>query len=291
MHPLEQKLREIIDSAGLTQQLHAAISHSQMPPGKMIRGLLALSLCEDLGGNSQRLLPAAAAIELLHTSSLIHDDLPAMDNDDMRRGRASCHRAFDEATAILAGDALVALAHNILTNIEYPAETRVKFINSLSRAYINLCNGQELDLKGAKDKTTLELIHNLKTAALFSTSLEFGALGVGASDRSVEAAAKIGRIIGLSFQIIDDFLDNFADEKGRKAGSDRKNDKKTFDGVEDLRSIKAILDLELQKLNFSINELLESMGLRDINPAAALSKTYPLILGVWNKVKSLKHAS
>jgi geranylgeranyl pyrophosphate synthase len=287
MHPLEQKLKEIIDAAGFTEQLHAAISHSQMPPGKMIRGLLALALCEDLGGSADKLMPAAAALELLHTSSLIHDDLPAMDNDDMRRGRASCHKAFDEATAILAGDALVALAHNLLTAVDYPAETKIKFVDSLSRAYIHLCNGQELDLKGAKDKNTLELIHNLKTAALFSTSLEFGALGAGANDQAVKSAAKVGRIIGLSFQIVDDFLDNFADEKGRKAGSDKKNDKKTFNGVEDFNSIQSILNSELHKLDQALVDLMQKMNFQNLNPTITLKKTYPLVVSVWDKVKSL----
>lgn len=287
MHILEKTLQEFIDTAGFTDRLRQAVTHSQMPPGKMIRGLLALSLCEDLGGDYIKLLPAAAAIELLHTSSLIHDDLPAMDNDDMRRGRSSCHKAFDEATAILAGDALVALAHNILTHLDFSADKKILFLAKLSRAYLDLCNGQELDLQGACDSLTLQRIHNLKTAALFATCMEFGALGAGVDEGAVTAAAKAGRIVGLSFQIVDDFLDNFANEKGRKAGSDKKNEKRTFDGVEDFESVQSLLDIELQKVDLALRELIGFTNFAGSDPKKVLLKTYPLILAVWEKVRSL----
>jgi geranylgeranyl pyrophosphate synthase len=286
-HPLELQLKKIIDEAGFTPRLHSAISHSQLPPGKMIRGIVCVSLCEDLGGNFEKLLPAAAAIELLHTSSLIHDDLPAMDNDDMRRGRASCHKAFDEATAILAGDALVSLAHRILCSVDFDDSVRVKFVASLSNAYLKLCNGQQLDLLGAKDRETLEHIHQLKTAALFATAMEFGALGALASNMVVNAASKVGEIIGLTFQVVDDYLDNFAAEKGRSAGSDKKNDKMTFDGLRNAESALSYLNAEMAKLNAALSDLASLAKLNAASPAAAFPKTYPIIMSVWEKVNIL----
>jgi geranylgeranyl diphosphate synthase type II len=287
IHPLEVQLKTVIDEAGFTPRLQAAVLHSQLPPGKMIRGVIALSLCDDLGGDSEKLLPAAAAIELLHTSSLIHDDLPAMDDDDMRRGRASCHKAFDEATAVLAGDALVSLSHRLLCEIDYDAHSQIKFVSSLSGAYFKLCNGQQLDLLGAKDKETLENIHRLKTAALFATAMEFGALGAAASDPVLKAASRAGEIIGLTFQVVDDYLDNFASEKGRSAGSDKKNDKMTFDGLKTSESALSYLNAEMSKLTAALSDLASLAKLKSTSPEVAFPKTYPVIRSVWEKVNVL----
>lgn len=281
---LENELHKIIDGAKLNDRLAKAINHSQFPPGKMIRPIIALSFCADLGGDPKKLLPAAAALELLHTSSLIHDDLPAMDDDDMRRGRPSCHKAFDEATAILAGDALVALAHKALTSTDYSAPIINGFVRSLSGAYLNLCDGQQLDLLGAKDMSSLEKIHRLKTAALFATAFEFGALGANCSEPELMISREAGEIVGLTFQIVDDYLDLYTNEKGRSGGSDVRNDKITFTGITDQEGFQTILKGKLTELNHSLGKLSGARKLvsQDINSLFKL--TYPVISGVWAKI-------
>jgi geranylgeranyl pyrophosphate synthase len=188
---------------------------------------MALAVCADLGGEPKRLAPAAAALELVHCASLIHDDLPALDNDDFRRGRPSCHRAFTEASAILAGDMLIALAHECVARGELSSETRCLLTGVVSRAFIDLCAGQELDLIPSERRNDLLSIHQLKTGALFSACTQFGAIGAGCSNEKIEIAARLGQAIGLIFQIADDFLDvHGADStRGRPGSSDIRNGK------------------------------------------------------------------
>lgn len=281
---LESELHKIINGAKLNDRLTKAINHSQFPPGKMIRPIIALSFCADLGGDPQKLLPASAALELLHTSSLIHDDLPAMDDDDMRRGRPSCHKAFDEATAILAGDALVALAHKALTSADYPAPIINGFVKSLSGAYLNLCDGQQLDLLGATDMGSLETIHRLKTAALFATAFEFGALGANCSKSELEISREAGEIVGLTFQIVDDYLDLYSNEKGRVGGSDSRNDKVTFTGITDKSGFKTILRTKLLELDKTLSRLLKMKGNNSTDVSNSFRLTYPIISSVWHKI-------
>ena len=282
---LENRLKQIIDEGRFTPKLHAAITHSQIPPGKMIRGVLALTLCEDLGGNPSLVLSCAAALEFLHTSSLIHDDLPAMDDDDMRRGRPSCHKQFDEATAILAGDALVALANESIADLNLNSDLKVKLYHSLNRAYLDLCNGQQLDLAGAKSASDLKGIHKLKTASLFSTAMEFGGIFAGLSVEALAECRKIGEIIGISFQIVDDYLDKFGDAKGRASGSDNKNEKITFDNLEDPASIKELLLREREEIILGLGRLASLCGLGSNDCRTAFKGTFPIIESVWQKVK------
>ncbi|MHC4249583.1 MAG: polyprenyl synthetase family protein [Planctomycetota bacterium] len=231
-------------------RLAAAMRHSVFAGGKRLRPALVLECCEvaclstDMaGGRSADALPAACAVEMVHTYSLIHDDLPAMDDDDLRRGRPSCHRAFDEATAILAGDALLALAFETASAIE-PAAPAREVVRTLAHAAGpgKLVGGQMMDMASdaaeAGEPVTVErveAIHEAKTAALIAASCRMGALvgcgGGGADvDADVEGLERYGRFLGHAFQIADDVLDvtSSSEELGKTPGKDAAAGKATY---------------------------------------------------------------
>ncbi len=223
---LERSFESLTAAPTLTKVAHYAV----FPGGKRIRPVLALGVCADLGGQPQGMARAACALELLHCASLIHDDLPALDNDDFRRGRPSCHRAFNEASAILAGDLLIAFAHECVVRAELSNEIRCALSGVVSRAFIDLCAGQELDLIAAERQNDLMSIHRLKTGALFSACTQFGAIGAGCGAEKVEIARRLGHSLGLIFQIADDFLDVFGADsaRGRPGSSDVRNGKENL---------------------------------------------------------------
>ena len=215
--------------------LLAAIAHSLLAPGKRLRPLLVLMAAEACGCHRGAAMPAACAVEMIHTYSLIHDDLPAMDDDDMRRGRPSCHAKFGEATAILAGDALLALAFEVLARDVQPAETAAQCCRVLAHAAgaAALVGGQADDLEAefaGGGIEQLEAIHRRKTGALFRASLQLGGLSAGASHEQLAALDTYGRNLGLAFQIVDDLLDFRGDESalGKRAGKDSGRGKLTF---------------------------------------------------------------
>lgn len=180
--------------------------------GKRIRPLLAVAACESVAGSQEDALPVAAAVELVHTYSLAHDDLPAMDDDDVRRGRPTLHKAFDEGTAILVGDALLTDAFAILAEADVDAETRVAWVLELSRAsgWRGMVAGQVADITlGAliKDVDTLQRVHALKTGALIRAAVVMGGIAGGANDAQRAPLAEFGAKVGLAFQIADDVLD------------------------------------------------------------------------------------
>ncbi len=191
--------------------LSEAMRYSVLSGGKRIRPVLAIEASRACGGRIKDIMPCACAIEFVHTYSLIHDDLPAMDDDDFRRGKPACHKAFGEAIAILAGDALLTLAFNIIAKHPEP-KVGLNIIKELSDALgcNGMVGGQALDLKfknKKKDKNILNKINLLKTARLFEVSAKAGALVAGARQREVRALQRFGLYLGLSFQIIDDYLD------------------------------------------------------------------------------------
>jgi geranylgeranyl diphosphate synthase type II len=178
---------------------------------KRIRPILALESCRACGGNPRQALPAACAIELVHTYSLIHDDLPAMDDDDFRRGKPTVHKKFGEATAILAGDGLLTLAFEVIAGYSKP-EIASRMALELARAAgtLGMVGGQVMDLAfegKAKDRKTIEYINLNKTARLFEVSCRMGAIAAGAPSPEIKALARFGRFFGLSFQIVDDIMD------------------------------------------------------------------------------------
>jgi geranylgeranyl diphosphate synthase type II len=217
--------------------IHEAMRHSVFAGGKRLRPILCLEAARMIQGS----LPAGvedvgAALEMLHTYSLIHDDLPALDNDDLRRGRPTCHKAFGEATAILAGDALQTLAYEVLSRLRCPAEERVRIIEEIARGTgtINgMIGGQVVDLEAEHSKPnleTVEYIHRAKTAALITASVVSGALYAGAAGPAITSIESFGQSIGLAFQIVDDVLDvtETSEQLGKTAGKDTAAEKATY---------------------------------------------------------------
>jgi len=221
-------------------RLHAAMRYSLEAGGKRLRPALVMDACACVGGDPELVLPAACAFECIHTYSLIHDDLPCMDDDDLRRGRPSCHRQFDEATALLAGDALLTLAFALVAaNADtVGAERALRASAALAEAAgaPGMVGGQMLDLLsegGAPTGELVEQIHLRKTTALLQAAVVCGALLGGASPAQVAALAEYGRCLGLAFQIVDDILDIEGDEAalGKPVGSDLGHEKATWPAV------------------------------------------------------------
>ncbi|MCL2125671.1 MAG: polyprenyl synthetase family protein [Oscillospiraceae bacterium] len=215
--------------------LYDAMRYSLLGGGKRIRAAICLKFCEAVCGDMYRALDAACAIEMLHAYSLIHDDLPCMDDDDMRRGLPSNHVAFGEFTAVLAGDALQAAAFGALASMELPAGAVLEMVRILANAAgpDGICGGQYLDMAdvgGIRSKTELEEIYKLKTSALFVASAQLGVLAGGGTSEQVAAAGVYASAVGMAFQIRDDLLDYYADSViiGKPGGSDEKNGKLTF---------------------------------------------------------------
>jgi geranylgeranyl diphosphate synthase type II len=204
--------------------LREAIRYSLLTPGKRLRPMLVMLAAEACGASAESALPAAAAVEMVHTYSLIHDDLPAMDNDDARRGRPTCHKKFGDGVAILAGDALLALAFEVMAREITSAEVAVACCATLAQATgaSALVGGQCDDIReelASGSREILESIHNRKTGALFLASLKLGGLVAGASEVELDALEEFGRNVGLAFQITDDLLDIRED---RRSGAVKK---------------------------------------------------------------------
>lgn len=227
------------------------MKYSVMAGGKMIRPVLCLAACEAVGGNIYDALPTACAIEIIHTYSLIHDDLPAMDNDKLRRGKPTSHIVFGEAAAILAGDALLTLAFEVLSSInidlksEDTARRRLKIIHSIALAAgrMGMVGGQMLDIEseGTRLKLNkLEQMHSLKTGALIEVSISSGAvLGKGGAEQ-IELLKIYAKNIGLAFQVADDILNIEGDSStmGKTAGTDRFHKKSTYPSLLGLKKSK-----------------------------------------------------
>ena len=217
-------------------RLHAAMRHGALGGGKRMRPLLVYASGNAFGANEAALDAAAVAVELIHCYSLVHDDLPAMDNDALRRGQPTVHVAFDEATAILAGDALQALAFEVLTDAPQPAGQRVAMLAELARAsgVAGMCGGQALDIaatgKGGQAISELERLHAMKTGALLRAAVRLGAIAAGADAASRAVLDRYADALGLAFQIRDDLLDIESDSAtlGKTAGKDVAQAKATF---------------------------------------------------------------
>jgi len=224
--------------------LHRAMRYSVMAGGKRLRPILVLAGAEAVGGDAKRVLPTACALELIHTYSLIHDDLPAMDDDDYRRGRLTNHKVFGEAMAILAGDALLTLAFKLIAeNVALVGDARAVcevVVDVASAAGSDgMVGGQVVDLESegkAVSPQTLDYIHVHKTAALIRASLRAGAILAGAAPAALGAVTAAGEALGLAFQIVDDILDveGSLEELGKTAGSDERKQKATYPALHGL---------------------------------------------------------
>ena len=227
----ERELTRRIALMRCVEPLREAIQYAMFPGGKRIRPLLAAVLINDLRGDGIAMMPALLALELVHTASLIHDDLPEMDNDDFRRGRASCHKQFGAATALLAGDFMVSEANVWLLESHCSAEEKLYLVSLLNSAYCDVCSGQQLDMIPANLRVgDLELVHELKTGSLFRAACGFAGIGLHLSAELLDKLEELGLFIGAGFQIVDDYVDCYGttEERGRPESSDRQNEKTTF---------------------------------------------------------------
>ena len=219
-------------------ELREAMRYSLLAPGKRLRPILVLMASEACGGTVEAALPAACAVEMVHAYSLVHDDLPAMDDDDLRRGRPTCHKKFGEAMAILAGDALLTLAFDVVAKHVRPPEAAAACCAALAEAAgaCHLVGGQVDDTSGRLAQggiEALESIHRRKTGSMILVSLHLGALVAGADQGQIAALERYGRALGLAFQITDDLLDVRGEEStvGKRVGKDFQKGKLTFPGL------------------------------------------------------------
>jgi geranylgeranyl diphosphate synthase, type II len=237
----DRALEALIPGADtVPSSIHAAMRHSVFAGGKRLRPVLAMQAAVAIAGSRPRgIEDLGAAIEMIHTYSLIHDDLPALDNDDLRRGKPTCHKAFGEATAILAGDALQTRAFEVLAGLECLPAATVQIVGLVANAIgtvDGMIGGQVLDLESEQKKPTPELveaIHRAKTGALIRVSVVAGGIYAGASADDAARLDRFGRKAGLAFQIVDDVLDMTADsaQLGKTAGKDQATEKATWPAV------------------------------------------------------------
>lgn len=233
---VEDKLYSYINGEESAQgRVIKAMKYSLSAGGKRIRPVLVLEFCRMCGGDIEKALPIACAMEMIHTFSLIHDDLPCMDNDDLRRGKPSCHKAFDEATALLAGDALEIYPIELIAESELEPEKIVKIISKITHqvGVFGMIGGQQIDTENeGKPYTSQALLemYSLKTSALLKAACCSGCIAAGADEDTVQNAAMYAEKLGLAFQIVDDILDVTGDEKvfGKPIGSDAESGKTTY---------------------------------------------------------------
>ena len=262
---VDKRLAEFFTGHEDCAELDESMRYSLLAGGKRIRAAICLKFCEAVGSAEEKAIDAACAIEMLHAYSLIHDDLPCMDDDDMRRGKPSNHIRFGESTAMLAGDALQASAFETLLSSDLPADSVVEMARILANAAgpRGICGGQYLDLAGEGKLLTqgeLEEIHKMKTAALISASARLGVIAAGGTQEQIAAAEGYAHAVGLAFQIRDDLLDciSTTDELGKPAGSDSGNDKATFAtilGVDECENL----------VRYWTNRAIEALGDKFVN--------------------------
>jgi len=236
-----------MDNGRCPNRLAQAMRYSLMAGGKRLRPILAMWSAEACGGSGDQAMPVAVALEMIHTYSLIHDDLPAMDDDDLRRGMPTCHKAYDEATAILAGDGLLTLAFEVVAREQKPLDVVGECVQILADAAgpCGMVAGQMADL-AAEDRTDanleeLEAIHRRKTGALLCAALRLGAAVAKATDEQKDALERYGWAVGLAFQVVDDLLDATGDEAkmGKRVGKDSGLGKWTYPGLIGVESSRA----------------------------------------------------
>ncbi len=265
---VDQALNEWVPAETVDpSSIHRAMRYSLFAGGKRIRPILAMAAARAVTDSAKGVLDAAIALELIHTYSLIHDDLPALDNDDLRRGRPTCHKVFGDAMAILAGDALLTLAFEVLSRLpEIHASRKIRLVEELSRAagtVGGMIGGQVNDIEGERKPPTAELldsIHRAKTGALLRASVRMGAIFAGAKEGELAALSAYGEHIGLAFQIIDDVLDveESSEALGKTAGKDEQQQKITFPAVYGLETSRSMAERE----RLAAHTALERFGAR-----------------------------
>lgn len=261
---IEKTLAKYVEICPLPQRrVYDAMRYSLLAGGKRLRPVIMLYSCEMCGGKTSDAMPFACAMEMIHTYSLIHDDLPAMDNDDLRRGLPTNHIKFDEATAILAGDALLNMAFEITSSYKNPniaAENILKAISLLasSAGAKGMIGGQMIDIESEHKQLTLEELthlHSLKTGAIIRSSGTCGAVLAGASNEQIKAIDDFCLNLGIAFQIQDDILDVVGDEKtlGKKIGSDKQNHKNTYVSLTSLNQAEKLSEEYTKKAKSALD--------------------------------------
>ena len=274
---IENALKHYLSNNTSTREkLLEAMSYSVLGGGKRLRPLLCCAACLDLSGEYRAALPAACALEFIHAYSLIHDDLPSMDNDKLRRGKATCHVAFGEAGAILAGDALQSLAFEILANADLlTSDTRIQLIQILARGAgsAGMVGGQSFDMQATHTHiglSDLEQLHSEKTGALIRAAVASGAICADADQNTRTILDNFGYKLGLAFQVVDDILDETQPTEvlGKQAGVDRKLGKNTFPALMGLE-VAQNYAAELEKACF---DLLSQLNLREGHLASLVTR-------------------
>ncbi len=250
------------------EEIFKSMRYSVLAGGKRLRPVLCLEACRVFGGNIEDAMPTACAIEMLHAQSLIHDDLPCMDNDDFRRGKPTNHKVFGEATAVLAGDALLTFAPQlIIQKANLATEIKLKLIEEycIAAGAYGLIAGQivDIDSEGKQiSAETLEFIHTHKTADLFKLSLKSGAIIAGAGDEKIKLMEEIGQKLGFAFQICDDILDETStfEEMGKTLGKDKQANKPTYTAIFGLDKARA-------EVKFLLENVCDMMSKHEIKSA------------------------
>lgn len=266
VNKIEQILNEYMPKEeGYQKKIFESMNYSLKAGGKRLRPILTLEACKIVGGEEEDAIAFAVAIEMIHTYSLIHDDLPALDNDDLRRGRKTNHKVYGEAMAILAGDGLLNYAYEIMLKESIgknDPEKYLKAINEIAKSagIYGMIGGQVVDIEseGKKiDMDKLDFIHMNKTAAIIIGCMRAGAIIGNATDKQLEDITKYAKNIGLSFQIVDDILDIVGDEAklGKNVGSDIDNEKSTYPSLIGLEKSKEIANQLIKEAKASINQI------------------------------------
>lgn len=253
---INKKLDDYIEIT-YPENLFKSIKYTVLLPGKRLRPIMCLETCKMLGGDIEKAIPTACAIEMLHSQTLIHDDLPCMDNDDYRRGKLTNHKVFGEATAVLAGDAILTLAPQIIMkNSNFSSETLIKVLAEYFQyagAY-GVIAGQVVDIESENNypqnpEKTLDYIHTHKTADLFKLSIRTGAIIANATDEQLEEMTEFANKLGLAFQIADDILDEIStfEEMGKTLGKDKNSGKLTYVSLYGLEKAKCKLACLLEE--------------------------------------------
>lgn len=265
---VDSYMAAFIDARPFPRNLHAAISYSLLSGGKRLRPVLCIRACEAVGGTQDQAMAPAAAIEMIHCFSLIHDDLPAMDDDDMRRGRPTLHKHTNEAMAILAGDALNCLPFELITG-KLPAELAGRIVLELATATNDMIAGQVYDTlpdfpADMQPLTRLQTIHRNKTGALIRCACRMGALSAAADDRKLAAITRYAEAIGLMFQVVDDLLDitQTSEHLGKTAGKDVEQGKMTYPSVMGVDASRAEVTRLREEAHTGLDALPDGEGVR-----------------------------
>jgi len=273
-HQVDAELDRLVPAETTPPEtIHRAMRYSLFAGGKRIRPILCLEAAHAVGDAPPAVVTVACSLELIHTYSLIHDDLPALDNDDYRRGKLTNHKVFGDAMAILAGDALLTLAFQALAQLDLPAEPKTRLIEELTVAAGTaggMIGGQVADLEGEgkpPDASLLETIHRAKTGALLRASLRLGAICAGATRAQYEALSCYGEHVGLAFQIVDDILDveESSEALGKTAGKDAQKRKITFPAVYGLGTSRRMAEEQCRRAHLVLEPFgSRSAGLREL---------------------------